>query len=187
MNPGLEVRYCGNASIWSCNNNKTIHFPFFMVTHMRAQFRHLRLSGKPTCLLRLAHRVLRNTAIFKDKQKHTKFQAQYLMLLQQHCKISTYLGLWNCVIRQILPSVLNYHSSFIFGARSPRILLEMLEPEDEGTIILCNVGNYPPNVTASHLKWCGSPITLQLLFYKMEEKKHLFIFLQLYWSSSKLY
>jgi hypothetical protein len=30
----------------------------------------------------------------------------------------------------------HYHSSFIFRARSPRIRLEMLEPEDEGTIML---------------------------------------------------
>jgi len=51
-----------------------------------------------------------------------------------------------------VPSILDYHSSFIFRVRSPRILLEMLEPEDEGTIILYNPGNYPPNVTASHPK-----------------------------------
>jgi hypothetical protein len=47
----------------------------------------------------------------------------------------------------------------------------MLEPEDEGTITLHNLARYPPNVTASHPKKCGSPITSQLLFKKMEERK----------------
>ena len=43
-------------------------FSFFMVTHTKVQFWHLWLSGKPTCLLRLAHTVLRNTVIYKDTQ-----------------------------------------------------------------------------------------------------------------------
>ena len=100
-----------------------------------------------------------------------------MILSQQRCKISTYSGLWNCVIRQIVSSVLDYHSSFIFRVRSPRILLEMLELEDEGTIILRNAGNYPPNVTASHPKWYSSPITLQLLFKKWRREN---IYLYLY-------
>lgn len=110
-----------------------------------------------------------------QNSKHN-ITAQYWKLSQQRCNISTYSGLWNCVIRQIVPSALDYHSSFIFMARSPRILLEMLEPEDEGTVILCNAGNYPPNVTASHPHWCGSPITLQLCF-KKQRRENIYLYL----------
>jgi len=50
------------------------------------------------------------------------------------------------------PNVSRDHGAFVFRVKQAKKkkLLALLDPEDEGTMILCNIRNYLPDDTSSH-------------------------------------
>jgi len=52
------------------------------------------------------------------------------------------------------PNVSRDHSAFVFRAKQAKKkkLLALLDPEDEGMMILCSIRNYLPDDTSSHLR-----------------------------------
>ena len=84
---------------------------------------------------------------------HLYHVIKHTYLHRQRCKPS---GMRTVLSAKLFPYISKAHNTFILRVKC----LELFDPKDEGTIILCNTENYLPTNTASPPRWLASSAVL---------------------------